>query len=169
MSVIKQNILSKTCKKNITYLRIDYFSNAPYYCDGCDVAYKPHIPEKRKIDINKYWQGISVKKYKNKIIEKEMTDEECYNKFIKNTKLKPKTTKHKTIPKWMCPVCLKNKVQSKHHIIPRKYIVNNDKINLIWLCNSCHDEIETKTEEWIESGKIYSSGILRSMILNGGL
>ena len=94
----------------------------------------------------------------------------AYDEFMNSVFKTPnkKTTEPRKIPKDICPVCQKNTVQSKHHIIPRKYTENNDKINLIWLCNSCHDEIELKTEDWIESGKLYSSGILRRMIIKKG-
>lgn len=126
------------------------------------------MADRRKRGTEKYWQERKAEQNIKQIIEKEKNDKKGYDKFIKNTKIKSKTTKHKTIPKWMCPVCQKHKVQSKHHIIPRKYNGSNDKTNLIWLCNSCHDIIEMKTEEWIESGKRYNSDILRSMIINNG-
>ncbi len=56
----------------------------------------------------------------------------------------------------------------RHHIIPRKYGINNDETNKIFLCSKCHDYVEIKTEEWIQSGKRYDIDILKSMIINNG-
>ena len=65
-----------------------------------------------------------------------------------------------------CELCKTNHRVSKHHIVPRKYGINDNKLNLIPLCDSCHNIIEIKTDEWIESGKEYSSMILKKLILN---
>jgi hypothetical protein len=56
----------------------------------------------------------------------------------------------------------------RHHIIPRKYGINNDETNLIFLCKECHDHVEIKTEEYIQSGKHYDIDILKSLIINDG-
>lgn len=142
-------------------------------CKICQRKIQKSYREKRTLKYMRLHplEDQNVKIIPHRIIKKEkkIIDEKSYCEFINNTKIKSKTSKSKTIPKWMCPVCQKNKVQSKHHIIPRKYNGNNDKTNLIWLCNTCHDIIELKTEDWIESGKGYDINFLRHMILNDGL
>lgn len=102
--------------------------------------------------------------------ETERLDDACYNEFIRNVFKKQNIgCTQKTHPlKKTCPVCRENNVQSIHHIIPRKYNGSNDKTNKIWLCNMCHDTVEAQTEDWIESGKVYDSTILRSIIVNNG-
>lgn len=66
----------------------------------------------------------------------------------------------------LCPYCKFNKCKSSHHIIPRKYNGSDDKENLINLCFVCHDIVEIKTDNFIQSGKFYDIHILKNMILN---
>lgn len=68
----------------------------------------------------------------------------------------------------ICHRCNYNILQANHHIIPRGYNGPDTKENGIGLCNKCHDYVEIKTEEWIESGRYYNIDILRSMIINDG-
>jgi hypothetical protein len=68
----------------------------------------------------------------------------------------------------ICPRCNHALLQANHHIIPRKYNGPDTKENSIGLCNKCHDYVEIKTEEWIESGRYYNIDILRCMIINDG-
>jgi hypothetical protein len=68
----------------------------------------------------------------------------------------------------ICPCCNYNILQANHHIIPREYNGPDTKENSIGLCNKCHDYVEIKTKEWIESGRYYNIEILRSMIINDG-
>lgn len=55
-----------------------------------------------------------------------------------------------------------------HHIIPRCFGGSNDSFNRIPLCDACHDYVEIKTSEWIESGKYCVIDVLRSLIINDG-
>ena len=52
-----------------------------------------------------------------------------------------------------------------HHLVPRKYGVNNDEYNLITLCKNCHDKVEILTTDWIDSGREYSTQILKRLIV----
>jgi hypothetical protein len=115
-----------------------------------------------------------ISKQKNDIEDEkratEYENKKCYDVFMKNVFKTPnkKPKQNNTIIDGICPVCRINQVNSKHHIVPREYGGGDDKTNIIQLCNYCHDIVEIGTEDWIKSGKRYSSDILRSMILNNG-
>ncbi|KKM93237.1 hypothetical protein LCGC14_1210440 [marine sediment metagenome] len=48
-----------------------------------------------------------------------------------------------------CPVCLKGKTESPHHIVPRSHGGTDEDSNLIDVCLSCHDELETLADKGI--------------------
>jgi len=72
------------------------------------------------------------------------------------------------INKTSCCRCWINKATSAHHIIPRKYGGQDYKNNFIGLCGSCHDYVEIKTEDMIESGSHYDVDLLRFLIMSDG-
>ncbi len=59
-------------------------------------------------------------------------------------------------------------INSKHHIIPRKYGGTDDEVNKINLCFKCHDIVEIQTENYIEKYKHYDIETLKSLIINNG-
>lgn len=176
MLKLKQIMLEiKTCRKCKKTHLITNFDKANNSKDGYNTVCKSCQRSYREKRTLKYLRLHPLEDKKINIIfhkltkkEKEKIDQKCYDEFMKNTTVPPRTLKQTKITKGICPICIEREVQSRHHIIPRKYTVNNDKTNLILLCNRCHDIIEIKTEEWIESGKRYNIDLLKSMILNDG-
>lgn len=65
-----------------------------------------------------------------------------------------------------CKMCKSKSTLERHHLVPRKYGLNNDEYNLITLCKNCHDKVEILTTDWIDSGKEYSAFIFRRLITN---
>lgn len=68
----------------------------------------------------------------------------------------------------LCIRCRERRANTKHHIIPRIYGGEEYKENMIDLCSRCHDEVEIKTEDWINSGGRIDINLLRSLIANNG-
>ena len=181
---MKQAVLSKTCRICKEHLTIEHFSRSRSAKGGFDsVCIKCRLFIQKK-GTKKYWREHppntvldSIRKHNKQQEEKIDKEKEtqrlngvCYDQFMSNiTKRKRKSGSQKNTPsKQICPVCREDKVQSLHHIIPRKYKGSDDKTNKIWLCNQCHDMIEAQTEQWIDSGKMYDSTILRSIVVNNG-
>ena len=52
----------------------------------------------------------------------------------------------------MCPVCLKQKATSTHHVMPRQQGGSNKKRNIIHVCESCHNILES----YADVGKYYT-------------
>lgn len=108
--------------------------------------------------------------YKRKHTE-EINEKE-YNLFMRNVfHVRPKIIKkHAQIKR--CAACGQvvhmNKA-SYHHIIPRKYGGIDDDVNRIPLCHKCHDDIEIKTEFYIEKYHHYDIETLKHMIIHDGL
>ncbi len=65
----------------------------------------------------------------------------------------------------ICPHCKNKNIQSIHHIIPRKFGGQDDPLNLIPLCNKCHDVIEILTDDLFSSGQT-NIGELTMFIVN---
>ena len=184
MNKHKQAVLSKTCRVCDTCLTIEHFRRSKSAKNGFDSVcikcrsliqkkgtkkYRREHPPGIVLDLINEHNELKVKKERLKQ-ETERLDDVCYNEFIKNVFEKQNTsnTRKTRSLKRICPVCRKNKVESIHHIIPRKYNGNDDKTNKVWLCNSCHDIIEEQTEDWIELGRMYDSAVLRNLIVNNG-
>ena len=102
-----------------------------------------------------------------------------YNRFLfghgnvsRNKKLTPRRIYKHKVPETstdnvdFCKMCNSKDMLSTHHLVPRKYGVNNDEYNLITLCKNCHDKVEILTTDWIDSGREYSSLIFRRLITN---
>jgi hypothetical protein len=49
----------------------------------------------------------------------------------------------------VCPVCGKKTTLTKHHILKWKVFHNNDKDNVIYLCERCHNQGKMCLEELI--------------------
>lgn len=61
-----------------------------------------------------------------------------------------------------CPVCLKNKATSTHHITPLDAGGTNTKRNKVYLCKTCHDIVE----DYNAKGVVYSPALVTLIRLN---
>lgn len=67
-----------------------------------------------------------------------------------------------------CDKLFMGRAYMRHHIIPRKYGGSDFSYNRMWLCKECHNDIEEKTEKWIDSGAHYNVTILKRLAISGG-
>ena len=63
--------------------------------------------------------------------------------------------------KGLCPVCRNSKAVSTHHIMPIAQGGEDTRKNIVQLCLSCHDIVETYTEQ----GKHYSPALVKQIWL----
>jgi len=119
------------------------------------------IFEKIKSSKNMFCSERCKSEYKNILYKYEL---ELLIDMLKEKK--SKTEKRQTSRKCKrCGVYVNKKIQ-KHHIIPRKYGGKRWKWNKILLCPECHNYVELKTQEWIDSGGSIDVNILKFKILN---
>lgn len=45
-------------------------------------------------------------------------------------------------PRGLCPKCLEIAVLTKHHCFPKRFFPNQPKPVCLWICRTCHDELE---------------------------
>jgi len=142
--------------------------NGQKYCNTCNLKYECEIcKEKFKTRI----------KTKNHVlnIHKQKPSKQNYSKITRN-KSKGKQNKNKilkaknlvTYDDGICAYCRKNKPESFHHIMPRKYGGPTVFENCICLCNKCHDEVEILTDNLFKQNKYFSIKELKSFIVNRG-
>jgi len=90
------------------------------------------------------------------------------NEQIRTSKKRVKSDKCKNVKKHIktCYRCDKKKKGCLHHIIPKYFGGRNDKDNLVYLCDECHDYVEIKTYELLTKSMIYDNKILRLYIVS---
>jgi len=63
----------------------------------------------------------------------------------------------------VCPICLVNKANSDHHIMPKSAGGSDSPRNKVRLCKSCHDIVESLYDEF---GLLYSPDLVTKIRLN---
>ncbi len=189
-SVIKSEFITKkclSCNKEMILKNIISMRKRKFCCKKCSEDYRKskHIV---KFSFDSRDEGIldRIELLKKRLSEseqdeldgikeeleeltKDSSEYKCECAFC-NNKIDIKEEWHYTNRRWILERIyeLNTNNDPRHHIIPRKYGINNDETNKIFLCSKCHDYVEIKTEEWIQSGKRYDIEILKSIIINNG-
>jgi 5-methylcytosine-specific restriction endonuclease McrA len=100
------------------------------------------------------------------IIESEMRDID-YEKFMNDHNAVCSNNHKSHISSTECFRCGKKLHGSMHHIVPKYFGGNDLNINLVFLCDKCHDEVEICTYELFNKKMIYDTNVLRSYIIGG--
>ena len=159
---IPKKKICKICSKEF------FGHNGQKYCNTCFLKYEC------KICKEKFKTRIKTKRHILNIHNKEpskqnygkITKNKSKEKQIKNEILKAKNLV--TYDDGICAYCRKNKSESFHHIIPRKYGGPTVLENCISLCRKCHDEVEILTDNLFKQNKYFSIKELKSFIINRG-
>lgn len=160
-------ISSEQCYSRLSVNKVQTYEYVYEY----EKCYKCEKCRKKRFCSSAFMSGVKCPSRKeNRIqrLEKRANVSQKKLDFVCSTKKieKSKSCQNKEVG--ICARCKRRPVASCHHIIPRKYGGEDFSENLLGLCPECHDFIEEKTEDWIESGRYYAIDVLKSLIVNDG-